>query len=71
LAGEHIAIPPAGHYQDDSVLTRLCYAKSFAAAPKRVVKPPFRGSENGKNCTFTVDTDEAIFSWIEYHCVST
>ncbi|WP_215258145.1 hypothetical protein, partial [Escherichia coli] len=28
-AGERIAIPPAGHYQDDSVLTRLCFAKSF------------------------------------------
>ncbi|MDJ2050247.1 hypothetical protein M0W44_24635, partial [Salmonella enterica] len=33
--GERIAIPPAGHYQDDSVLTRLCYAKSFGQQAAR------------------------------------
>ncbi|MFA8844908.1 hypothetical protein ACEPQH_24040, partial [Escherichia coli] len=27
--GDRIAMPPAGHYQDDSVLTRLCFTKSF------------------------------------------
>ncbi|MCZ0194513.1 hypothetical protein OZG90_23195, partial [Escherichia coli] len=34
-AGERIAIPPAGHYQDDSVLTRLCFAKSFGQQAAR------------------------------------
>ncbi|WP_215258795.1 hypothetical protein, partial [Escherichia coli] len=33
--GDRIAMPPAGHYQDDSVLTRLCYAKSFGQQAAR------------------------------------
>lgn len=28
-------MPPAGHYQDDSVLTRLCFAKSFGQQAAR------------------------------------
>ncbi|WP_424741900.1 hypothetical protein, partial [Klebsiella quasipneumoniae] len=47
--GDRIAMPPAGHYQIDSVLTRLCFAKSFGLAHARQEKqhqPP--GNNSGK-----------------------
>ena len=41
--------PPAGHFSMQSVLTRLCFAKSFAASRgKPNIRPPTRGVELGQ-----------------------